>query len=35
VTNVQKIKIDRKAVEIQYRAEIDALYASVTAGGSQ
>jgi long-chain acyl-CoA synthetase len=34
LTAVQKVKIDRKAAETQYRREIDALYPSLAAGGS-
>jgi long-chain acyl-CoA synthetase len=34
LTAVQKVKIDRKAVEAQYREDIDALYSSPAAGGS-
>jgi long-chain acyl-CoA synthetase len=33
LTAVQKVKIDRKAVEAQYRGDIDGLYSSLAAGG--
>lgn len=34
LTAIQKVKVDRKVVEREYRAEIDALYPPIKAGGS-